>query len=81
MQNVLADRVVSVSELKKNPSTVMRDAQEGPIAVLNNNRIMGYLISVDVFETMIERLDDMDLAELACARGHEVSEPVSLNDL
>jgi antitoxin StbD len=81
MQSVLADRVVGVSELKKNPHALMRDAQEGPIAVLNNNQIMGYLVSADVFEAMIERLDDMDLAELVCARRHEVSEPVSLNDL
>ncbi|VVN83746.1 type II toxin-antitoxin system Phd/YefM family antitoxin [Pseudomonas fluorescens] len=81
MQSVLADRVVSVSDLKKNPGALMRDAQEEPIAVLNNNRIMGYLISADVFEAMIERLDDMDLAEFVCARRHEVSEPVRLDDL
>ena len=81
MQSVLSNRIVSVSDLKKNPGALLRDAQEEPIAVLNNNRIMGYLISADVFEAMIERLDDMDLAELVGARHHEVSKPVSLDDL
>ncbi|MQT71427.1 antitoxin, partial [Pseudomonas sp. FSL R10-0071] len=35
MQSVLADRAVSVSELKKNPSAVMNAAHGAPVAVLN----------------------------------------------
>ena len=81
MQNVMADRAVSVSELKKNPSAVMSGAQGGAVAVLNHNRVMAYMVPTDVYEAMMERLDDMDLAELVKARSQEALIPVSLDDL
>ena len=81
MQNVLADMAVSVSELKKNPSAVMNGAHGGPVAVLNHNRVMGYMVPAHVFEAMVERLDDLELAELVRSRSHETPVPVSLDDL
>ena len=81
MQNVMADWAVSVSELKKNPSAVMNSAHGGAVAVLNHNRVMGYMVPADVFEAMMERLDDMDLAELVKARSNETPIAVSLDDL
>lgn len=81
MQNVLADMAVSVSELKKNPSAVMNGAHGGPVAVLNHNRVMDYMVPAHVFEAMVERLDDLELAELIRSRSHETPVPVSLDDL
>jgi len=81
MQSVLADMAVSVSELKKNPSAVMNSAHGGPVAVLNHNRVMGYMVPADVFEAMMERLDDLELADLVRSRSHETPVPVNLNDL
>ena len=81
MPNVMADRAVSVSELKKNPSAVMSGAQGGAVAVLNHNRVMAYMVPTDVYEAMMERLDDLDLAELVKARSQETPIPVSLDDL
>lgn len=71
MQSVLANIAVSVSELKKNPSAVLSGAQGRPVAVLNHNRVMGYMVPAEVFEAMMERLDDLDLTELVRARRHE----------
>ncbi|MEB0185710.1 type II toxin-antitoxin system Phd/YefM family antitoxin [Pseudomonas sp. Bout1] len=81
MQSVLADMAVSVSELKKNPSAVMSGAHGGAVAVLNHNRVMGYMVPADVFEAMMERLDDLDLADLVRSRRHETPVPVNLDDL
>lgn len=81
MQSVLADKAVSVSELKKNPSAVIGGAQGGPVAVLNHNRVMGYVVPAAAFEAMVERLEDLELAELARARASETPVPVSLDDL
>lgn len=81
MQSVLADKAVSVSELKKNPSAVIGGAQDGPVAVLNHNRVMGYVVPAAAFEAMVERLEDLELAELARARAGETPVPVSLDDL
>jgi antitoxin StbD len=80
MQNFLADVAVSVSELKKNPSAVLKGAHGLPVAVLNHNRVMGYMVPTEVFEAM-ERLDDLDLAELIESRRHEVPVSVNLDDL
>ena len=54
MQSILADKAVSVSELKKNPSAVLSGAQGGPVAVLNHNRVMGYMVPAEVFEALME---------------------------
>lgn len=81
MQSVLADIAVSVSDLKRNPTAVMAGAKGAPVALLNHNRVMGYMVPPELFEAMIERLDDMDLAQLVRQRAGEASVPVSLDDL
>lgn len=81
MQSVLADVAVSVSELKKNPSAVMAGADGMPVAVLNHNRVMGYMVPAELYERMMERLDDLELVEIAKARAGEKAIPVSLDDL
>ncbi|RON05347.1 antitoxin [Pseudomonas brassicacearum] len=81
MQRVLADKAVSVSELKKNPSAALNGAYGGPVAVLCRNRVMGYMVPAEVFESMVERLDDFELAELVRARSHETPVSVTLDDL
>lgn len=40
-----------------------------PVAVLNNNRVMGYMVSAELYEQMMERLDDLDLVEVIKARS------------
>lgn len=83
MQSVLADVAVSVSELKKNPSAVITGANGSAVAVLNHNRVMGYMVPAHVYEAMVERLADLELAQVARLRI-EVNEPavqISLDDL
>ncbi|MGE8407526.1 MAG: type II toxin-antitoxin system prevent-host-death family antitoxin [Pseudomonas sp.] len=81
MQNILADVAVSVSELKKNPSGVMAGAAGMPVAVLNHNRVMGYMVPAELYESMMERLEDMELVKVAKARADETPVPVNLDDL
>lgn len=81
MQSILSDVAVSVSELKKNPSGVLAGAGGMPVAVLNHNCVMGYMVPADLYEQMMERLDDLDLIEVVKARSAEVGIPVSLDDL
>lgn len=51
------------------------------MAVLNHNRLMGYVVLAAAFEAMIERLEDLELAGLARARADGTPVPVSLDDL
>ncbi|WP_027993641.1 type II toxin-antitoxin system Phd/YefM family antitoxin [Sinorhizobium meliloti] len=81
MQRVEASVAVSVSDLKKSPTAVMGEAQGETVAVLNHNRVMAYLVPADVYESMLERLDDLYLAELVKERADEKGEPVDIDAL
>lgn len=81
MQSIFAGVAVSVSELKKNPSGVMASADGMPVAVLNHNRVMGYMVPAELYESMMERLEDLELVEIAKSRAEEKAIPVSLDDL
>ena len=60
---------------------MLSGAQGGAVAVLNHNRVMGYMVPADVYEAMMERLDDLELAEIVRSRSHETPISVSLDEL
>jgi len=57
MEQLLATRSVSMTELKRSPSAVLLLAGSEPIAVLNHNRPAAYLVPPEVYESMLERLN------------------------
>lgn len=83
MRQVLADFSVSISELKKNPSSLLSQASGSPIAVLNHNKPAAYLIPADTYEALMDMIDDYELAKLVDERleDKEQAIPVSLDDL
>ncbi len=81
MQRVEAHVAVSVSDLKKSPSAVMEDAAGETVAVLNHNRVMAYMVPAAAYEAMVERLDDLALAETIRSRADETPVRVSLDEL
>ncbi|GHD10829.1 antitoxin [Tianweitania populi] len=81
MQRVEANIAVSVSDLKKSPSSVLESADGEAVAVLNHNRIMAYMVPAEVYESMLEQLDDLYLTEIIKARAHEKGEPVDIDAL
>ncbi|WP_445576853.1 Antitoxin [Pseudomonas sp. E141] len=83
MQNILADVAVSVSELMKPPSSALSSTNGLPVAVLNHNRVVGYMVPANVYEAMVERLDELELVHLVKARldANETPVRVSLDDL
>jgi antitoxin StbD len=78
---LLADIGVSISELKKNPSAIIDAAEGFPIAVLNRNVPAAYLIPAAAWEAILDRLDDIDLAEIVRARVGEKGIKVDIADL
>ena len=57
MEQVLATRSVSITELKRSPSAVLDQAGAEPVAVLNHNRPAAYLLSPEVYASMLQRLN------------------------
>lgn len=81
MQRVEANIAVSVSDLKKSPSAVMDEANGEAVAVLNHNRIMAYMVPASVYEAMLEKLDDIRLAEIIRKRADEKGISVDIDAL
>lgn len=68
MDTILAEYSVSISEFKKNPAHILREAGEAPVAVLSHNKPSFYMVSPRVFEAMLEEIVDRDLAALVKTR-------------
>ena len=81
MELLYTNASVSISELKKNPSAVIEQADGFPVAVLNHNKPAAYLVPAAAFEAMMERLDDIELAKLVEERENELTVTVQPNDL
>lgn len=78
---LLADYGVSISELKKNPSAVIEAAEGFPVAVLNRNTPAAYLVPAKAWEELLDRLEDIELAEIVRARAGQEEIEVSIDDL
>lgn len=83
MRQILADYSASISELKKNPTALLTEANGSPVAILNHNKPAAYLVPAETYEWMMEMLDDQELAQLIESRRADRSQAVavSLDDL
>lgn len=79
MQAVLAKKSVSVSTLKKSPTDVVRKSKGDPVAVLNHNQVMAYLVPREAYEEMMERLDDAKLNAIAGTRMKDGKQLISVD--
>lgn len=78
---LLAGSGVSISDLKKNPSAVIEAAGGFPVAVLNRNVPAAYLVPAKAWEELMDRLEDVELADLVRARAGEERIKVRFEDL
>jgi antitoxin StbD len=81
MELLYTNASVSISELKKNPTAVIDEADGFPVAVLNHNKPAAYLVPAAAFEAMMEKLDDIELAKLVKERENQPTIRVSPDDL
>lgn len=83
MQQILASFSASISELKKNPSALLNKAEGETIAILNHNSPTAYLVPADVYEQLLEKLEDFELGKIVKERQAEkpLAIEVSLDDL
>ena len=79
MESVLAKCSASISELKKNPSSLIEQAEGEPIAILNHNKPTAYLIPADTYEIMLEQIEDYHLGLIVKERQHEKKHAVKVN--
>lgn len=67
MEQLLASRSVSITELKRSPSTVIEQAGSEPVAVLIHNRPAAYLLPHTAYQQLLDRLQAAELREAIAA--------------
>lgn len=79
MRQVLADCSASISELKKNPTALLNEADGAAIAILNHNKPAAYLVPAETYEFLMDMLDDYELAKVVESRRGELAEAVEVD--
>jgi antitoxin StbD len=68
MDAVLAETSIGITELKKNPSAVIRDAGTETVVVLHHNKPSAYLVPARTYEALMDVLDDLQLVPIVQQR-------------
>ena len=79
MKQILAGLSASISELKKNPSALLQQADGSPITILNHNKPTAYLIPAETYEALLEGIEDYDLGLIVKKRQTERSKAVEVS--
>jgi antitoxin StbD len=79
MESIYSDIMISMSEFKKNPAAVLRDAKSKPVAVLNHNKAAFYMIEPALFHALLEELADQDLHRTVLSRMGERAHAVEVD--
>lgn len=83
MQPILSNYTASITELKKSPSELLKNAGDEAIAILNHNIPSAYLVPAKTYEKLMDMLDDYMLSKDVRNRLNEnfTAVEISLNDL
>ena len=64
MQPILANYTASITELKKSPTQLLKDAGDEAVAILNHNVASAYLVPSELYEKMVDIVDDYYLRKI-----------------
>ncbi|MHA7683198.1 type II toxin-antitoxin system Phd/YefM family antitoxin [Cupriavidus sp. PET2-C1] len=78
---IYATATVSITDLRRNPGAIIEEAGNEPVAVLNHNRPAAYLVPAQAFEALMDRLEDIELAEIVRQRRGGKAVKVPLDEL
>ncbi|NNH78305.1 antitoxin [Acinetobacter sp. ANC 5380] len=82
MNNIIHSRfTASVSKLKENPMKVVSDGFGEAVAILNRNTPAFYCVPADLYEEMMDLIEDRELLKLAEQVDTKETVKVSINDL
>ncbi|MDF7662650.1 type II toxin-antitoxin system Phd/YefM family antitoxin [Erwiniaceae bacterium L1_54_6] len=68
---ILSDTSASISELKKNPIATVSAGDGFPVAILNRNQPAFYCVPAELYEKMLDALDDHGLVQLVNERNDQ----------
>jgi antitoxin StbD len=59
---------ISIPNLRKNLNDIIEQLRSSPVAVYSSERPVAYILSAKSYEALLEKLEDVDLTELAKSR-------------
>lgn len=81
MHPILATMTTNVTELKRNYATILRQADDGPVAVMNHNRPEAYLLPAAYYERLVAYMEDLEDSKLIRERADGPFVEVTLDEL
>lgn len=76
---ILSGTSASISELKKNPMATVSAGDGFPVAILNRNQPAFYCVPADLYERLLDALDDQELVKLVNKRADQALLDVDLD--
>jgi len=56
----MINKIATVTDLRANLAQFLEELESGPLMVIQRSRPAGYLVSVEEFEALIQRLEDLE---------------------
>ena len=78
---ILVDYSVNISEFKQDPMLAISVSGGLPVAIINKNEPVFYCIPAEYFEMLVDKLDDLELAQLVKKRKEAAEIDISIDDL
>ena len=80
-QLIHARMTASITELKKSPMDTVLAGNGEAVAILNRNTPAFYCIPADLYEVMLEQLEDLELNQIADTRAKQKRIRVNIDEL
>lgn len=81
IRTIHACLTTSMSDLRRRLGSILAEAANEPVAVLQHDRPAAYLLSARAYESLLERLDDTELIRIVKQRQVGKRVLVKLEDL
>lgn len=79
MNSILSQYTASITELKKNPTEMIRKAHGESIAILNRNTPTAYLVSPETYEALLDAVDELELISTVKKRQADIGKAVEVD--
>ena len=79
MKSVLSTCSASIAELRHDPVAVLSAAGGAAVAILNHDAPTAYLVPAETYEWLMERIEDVELAEIVRERQSQLGEAVEVD--
>ncbi|WDE96465.1 hypothetical protein PQO03_00610 [Lentisphaera profundi] len=83
MNNMLTEKWTSISQFKTSPTQAIEDSEGRPFAILNRDKVLGYMVSPERMSELLEAEENNYLRPLIEERSNDKSQirETSLEDL